>query len=111
MKNNFEHDVIQVVKLGSHYQLKYIRYTKLGGFENSDPPKIQKNFNDHKLNNNISRACTTCRNIALSNEWDYFITLTLNPAMFNPFDINGYKKELTKFIKSIWSVNGFNKFC
>ena len=112
MKEPYLHDVVQVVKLGNHYQLKYLQYLKDGGFEerinfhkNDFLIPIRhlssKDKNKNKLSNNISRAITTCRNIALSNNWDYFATLTIDPAKYDRFNIREYKKNLSKFIKSI----------
>lgn len=107
------HDVLKVVKLGSHYQLKYIQAVKQGGFEENINFRLNDFFipvrllrssepvNDHKLKNNISRALTTCRNIALSNEWDYFITLTLDPKKYDRYDLQKFHKDLSGFFKRI----------
>ncbi len=109
----FTHDVLQVVKLGSHYQLKYLQTVHQGGFEENInfglndffiPVRLLRSsepVNDHKLKNNISRALTTCRNIALSNEWDYFITLTLDPNKYDRFDLPKFHHDLYIFFKKI----------
>lgn len=101
MKQPYLHDVIQVVKLGEHYQIKYLQSVKEPGFEYSLLGSNTKGKNNKKLKNNISRALTTCRNIALSNEWDYFITLTLDPKKYDRFNIKQFKVDLSKFFKSL----------
>lgn len=109
MNTNYATDVLQVVKLGKYYQLKYLSTYRLGGFEETCnfgigddliplKPVSFKN-NDYKLSNNISRAITTCRNIALSNEWDYFITLTLDSEKYDRFDLSKFHKDLSSFFK------------
>lgn len=107
------HDVLQVIKLGEHYQIKYLQSVKQGGFEENinfglddflTPVRLY-HFSDpvydYKLKNNISRALTTCRNIALSNKWDYFITLTLDSKKYNRYDLKKYHSDLSVFFKRI----------
>lgn len=106
----YTHDVIQVIRLGKYYQVKYLSSVRLSGFEENipgfgddlEPLKTYTEIkNDHKLSNNISRAISTCRNIALSNEWDYFITLTLDPQKYNRYDLVTFHNDLSKFFKKI----------
>lgn len=110
-KHTYVNDVIQVVQLGKYYQIKYLSSLRLGGFEDNipdfgdflEPLKLykEKGKNNHKLSNNISRAITTCRYIALSNDWDYFITLTLDPKKYDRFNLQNWHKDLSSFFKSI----------
>lgn len=109
----YEHDIIQVVKLGEHYQIKYLRYYRLGGFEEclyfgegwsdrlTSPKLLNEKVNDHKLSNNISRAITKCREYALSNDWDYFATLTIDPKKMDRYDLESFWTEFSKFIKAL----------
>lgn len=112
-KPPYEHHIVQVVKLGDSYQVKYLRDLRLSGYddfsinfgENDDliPSHFlkEKNHYNYKLSNNISRAITACREYALSNPWDYFATLTINPKKFNRFDLDSIWSEMAKFIKSL----------
>lgn len=107
----FMQDVVEVVKLGEHYQVKFLRALMVSGWQeyidfglNDDLVPVRPlTFikNDKKLKNNISRALTTCRNIALSNPWDWFVTLTINPKKKDRFDLNSFHKDVTAFIKGI----------
>lgn len=108
----YAHSVIQVKKLGKHYQVKYLQSVRLADFYETLPYKNfgdpfepvqlltdEKSKNDNKLKNNISRALSTCRDIALSNDWEYFITLTLDPSKYDRFDLGKWHKDLSVFIK------------
>lgn len=107
----YAHDVVQVVKLGNHYQVKYLKSVMIPGYETSidfhmnDDLISAKRFpglrkkNNQKLKNNISRALTTCREIALSNDWQYFITLTLDPTKYDRFDLCKWHKDLSVFFR------------
>lgn len=48
-----------------------------------DKPKSNRNakctVNDSKLDNNISRARSKIYDYAICNEWQHFVTLTVNP--------------------------------
>lgn len=112
-KPPYEHNIVQVVKLGSSYQVKFLRDLRLSGYddfsinfgENDDliPTHFlkEKNHYNYKLSNNISRAITACREYALSNNWSYFATLTIDPQKFNRFDLDSIWSEMAKFFKSI----------
>lgn len=58
----------------------------------------QNRFNKIKLCNNISRAQMTVFELAVCNEWDWFITLTISPQKFDRSDLRGYYKEFRKFL-------------
>lgn len=98
--STYEHDVVQVIKLGSHYQVKYLQSVKMPGWEPLEPIQA-KNVNNYKLSNNRSRALTKCREIALSNDWQYFITLTLDPKKYDRFDLPKFHHDLSLFFKRI----------
>lgn len=59
-----------------------------------------QNKNDFKLDNNIQRARTKIFEIALTNDFEYFITLTLNGRKHNRLDLDGFIKNFGLFIKA-----------
>ena len=105
MSRKYLHNVIYVVRLGESYQIKYLSSVRSSSFDTDSDIALpllaasKKNLN--KLNNNISRALTVCREIALSNPWDYFVTLTLDPKKYNRFDLDTFHKDFSKFIKRL----------
>lgn len=52
---------------------------------------------DCKLANNISRARETVYGYACCNDWDYFITATLNGLWYDRDDLDKFKKDMTKW--------------
>jgi hypothetical protein len=58
---------------------------------------------EEKEDCNIYRAKSRIRELALCNDWDYFVTLTLDKEKMNRYDLDEYFKQLTKWIK------GYNK--
>jgi hypothetical protein len=56
--------------------------------------------NDDKLWNNIIRARGKVLEYALCNNWDYFITLTLDKEKLDRYDLKAYVKKLGAFLKN-----------
>lgn len=73
-----------------YYELVYFKYPiKNTGFDLDPKYKPDRNVNDEKLDNHISRARTKIFEYAICNDFDYFITLTLRDD----------RENLPKFIK------------
>lgn len=59
-----------------------------------------RDINDEKLWVNISRAKSKVYELAICNDWDYFVTLTLDKTKQDRYDLNKYSKDLTKWIQN-----------
>lgn len=55
--------------------------------------------NDEKLENNISRTKSRIIELGKCNEWDLFVTLTLNPKKYNRKDLGKFIKDLAQLIR------------
>lgn len=56
--------------------------------------------NEEKLSASLSRTRATIFELALCNEWEWFVTLTLNPEYHDRKDLKSYKKKLSTWIKN-----------
>lgn len=56
--------------------------------------------NEKKLDNSISRAKTKIFEYAICNEFDYFVTLTINPKKYDSKNLDKYYKDLSQFIRN-----------
>lgn len=56
-------------------------------------------INTKKLDNNISRARAKVKEYGLCNDFEYFVTLTLDPKKYNRADLKKYKKDLSQFLR------------
>lgn len=70
---------------------------KNSGFE--DERKFKRDVNDKKLDNNIARARSKIFEYAICNEFDYFVTLTVNGQYLDRYDLKEYIKKLGQFIR------------
>ena len=56
-----------------------------------------------KADCNVRRARSAITELALCNDWDYFVTLTLSPEKFDRHDLKAWQKSL-----SVW-IGNFNR--
>ena len=93
----------------NYYKLVTFRSLRVDGVElPSDLDKSKKgSVNDVKLLNNISRARNKIFELAMCNDWDFFVTLTLSPSKLNELGLDRY--DLQSFYKffSNW-LNHYN---
>lgn len=69
-------------------------------FEYDLSPKFERNKNNHKLENNLSRARSKIFEYSLCNDFDYFVTFTLNKEKYNRFDLDVFIGDLSQFIRN-----------
>ena len=66
--------------------------------------KYNRNKNEEKLENNISRAKGKVLEYALCNNFEYFVTLTLDAKKIDRSDVNNYIKKLGQYIRNIKKI-------
>ena len=93
------------------YKLVTLNYLKVGGYEEEKnilyiEDKSNRNKNDEKLDNNISRTKSKIFEYALCNDFEYFVTLTLDKSKIDREDINNYIKKLGQYIRDIRKSTG-----
>lgn len=84
------------------------------GYETTDDKKEHRSgrkntgANTRKLECNLSRAKSKIFELALCNDWEWFVTLTLNPQKFDRTDLRTYKTKLSTFIKNYNRIHNTN---
>ncbi|MGI6156757.1 MAG: rolling circle replication-associated protein [Enterococcus lemanii] len=63
--------------------------------------KDQIKENDAKLDNNFSRARSMIKQYGLCNDWDYFVTLTLDRKKYNRYDLGVFRKDLAQWVRDM----------
>lgn len=83
-----------------YYKLTFHKLPiKNSGFEKEKKVKNKKNKDDEKLYNNIIRAKNKVFEYSLCNEFDYFVTLTLDGKKYDRKNLDKYIKDLGQFIR------------
>lgn len=62
--------------------------------------------NDEKLDNNLSRARSRVFELAACNPWEYFVTLTLDPAKYDRYDLSAWRKDFAQWVRNYNRLNG-----
>lgn len=85
-----------------------LRSYRKPGFEERTTYHAKKGAaHEQKLKNNLSRARSTVFELAMCNEWEYFVTLTFSPEkVADRYDLRGLMARLRK-----WLSNYNNRRC
>lgn len=88
------------------YKLTVHRSLRQKNFE-LDKDKIPRvtGINTEKLSNNISRAKAKVFEYAYCNDFEYFVTLTIDSTKYDRSNLKVYKKDLTKFLQNYNRIN------
>lgn len=79
------------------------------GFELNKKKKPERcTVNTEKLDQSLSRTKSTIHELALCNNWDYWVTLTLNPKKWKRDDLKAYQRALGHFINNYNSRTNAN---
>lgn len=92
-----------MVVLKRYDDKKYkLTYFKIGLRQKGLELKIVRviGVNDEKLDVNISRARSKVFEYAYCNDWEYFVTLTIDEKKYDRTDLKTYYKDFSKFLKN-----------
>lgn len=77
-----------------------MRSVRKKGYQEISKTKVQKGtVNTEKLDNNISRARAVIHELALCNQWDYFVTLTLSKEKSDRYNMEQFNRRMNTHIK------------
>lgn len=83
------------------YKITYCKLPiKRRGFEQETNLNYRRDVNDSKLSNNVTRARTRVFDLAICNDFEYFITLTINKEKLDRYELKEYIKKLGQFIRN-----------
>lgn len=99
-------DICTVKKFGNRYKLVHFNALRQSGLENAFNYTPKGAVNTEKTDKNISRAKSRVFELAMCNEWDYFITITLNPANYDRNDLNKFRKDFVRFLLDTYRKRG-----
>lgn len=97
----FKYFDVNVIRLGNEYKCVYLkRVVREDGlcFGKDD-------FNDDKIGDrwrsNLCRAKSTVLSLALCNDWEYYVTFTLDSNKYDRYNLPKFIKDLSQFIRDL----------
>ncbi|HZK70745.1 MAG TPA: hypothetical protein VFD03_04375 [Clostridia bacterium] len=105
----YSKEVAIIKRYDDKYKLTLYNCLRANGWEDKKPnhDRIWENISksppgggDHKMQNNISRARAKIFELSMCNEWEYFITMTLDKEKYKRDDLEKFQKDLTIFIRN-----------
>lgn len=95
---------VNIVKYGNDYRVSYMVRSLNDELKLYD--KQNKKIGDRYMSN-ISRAKNTILGYGKCNEWDYFVTFTLDPYKYNRFNLDAWRKDFAQYIRNMRRKTGY----
>ena len=94
---------------GQRQKLTYCYKVRQSGVCDGRAAPAKKNtVNEKKLENNLIRARNTVYELALCNEWDWFLTITLDPEKYDRENLPKFRTDFSRFIREYGKRQGLN---
>lgn len=93
---------------GLKYKLTRSSCVRNKGVEDDRPHPQKGTVNEEKLSNNIIRARNKVREYGYCNDWEYFVTMTINRYFYDRYDLKSFKKVLFQWIRDYNKKHGTN---
>lgn len=102
------YDICTIKDYGGRLKLTHFNALRQSGLENAFNYSPKGSVNTEKTDKNISRAKSRVFELAMCNKWDYFITITLNPAFYERGDLNKFRKDFVQFLINTYRRKGYD---
>ena len=97
---NFQYYDYRVKKFNDSYFKHIYLKRSISSSDHIGPEREEKKPNEGKLANNISRARSRIFEYAMCNDFEYFVTLTLNAEKKDRFDLQTFSKDFAQFVRN-----------
>lgn len=98
--SRYSYNVAFLKKYGDKYKVQVLKCVRNKGIQNEF--YVEKgSVNDIKLDCNIRRSKNAIKELVLCNDWDYFITFTLDKRKYNRHDLQKFIKDLSQYIRDV----------
>lgn len=95
---------VNISKFGNDYRVTYMVRSL------SDELKCYDKKNNKigdRFTSNVSRSKNMILGYGKCNDWDYFVTFTLDPRKYDRFDLNTWRKHFAQYIRDLRKKTGY----
>lgn len=97
----YSHNVGVIKKYGaSTYKIMELKSLRNKGVADNRIISSKGTVNDKKLDCNIRRAKSRIQEYVMCNDWDMFVTLTLDKKKYDRYNLKKFHQDLTRFIRN-----------
>ncbi len=94
---------------GQRKKLTYCYQVRQKGICKDWESSSKKNtVNEKKLQNNLIRARNNVYELAICNEWEWFLTITLNPEKYDRDNLGKFRKDFSRFVRDYGKKHGLH---
>lgn len=88
---------------GQKVRIVWSKSLRKGGFESvySSSDSNCRVDDSCRFDSSISRTKSLIRQYSACNDWDYFCTFTINPALWDSFDLHDFYKSFGQYIQNV----------
>lgn len=106
----YNSDVAILKQYGKRYKLQLHKSLRNSGIEVEEKRgRIKGEYvNGEKLEESIIRTRSKIFELAICNEWELFVTLTLNKCKYDRMNLKRYRVDLAQFIRNYNRKHGIN---
>ncbi|SCJ52447.1 Uncharacterised protein [uncultured Eubacterium sp.] len=103
---------INIVKYGHDYRVTYLRRSvsdRLRLYDDVDDGiGVEYDKIGDRFASSVSRAKNAILGYGKCNEWDYFVTFTLDPRKYDRYDLGRWRKDFSQYIRDRRKQNGYD---
>ena len=96
----YDYNVAFLKKYGNRYKVQVLKCVRKKGVRSS-VYSAKGTVNEKKLDCSIRRTKSAIKELVLCNDWEYFITLTLDQKKYDRYNLKKFNKDLSQYIRDL----------
>lgn len=104
--SKYVHDYIRIYDFGKKSQIVYFKTPRARDQSARDSGTGEFEATGERLSNNIARARSRVRELALCNDWQFFVTLTLDKEKYDRYNLKAFQNDLTQWVRNQRRLKG-----
>lgn len=96
----YDYNVAFLKKYGNRYKVQVLKCVRKKGVKSS-VYSAKGTVNEKKLDCSIRRTKNAIKELVICNDWEYFITLTLDQKKYDRYNLAKFNKDLSQYIRDL----------
>lgn len=106
-KAKFVHDFVRIKRFGNRCKMVYFNTpVRTAGVEDEKRGEGRSPESGERIACNVSRARSRVFELAACNEWEWFVTFTLDPEKYDRYNLSRFRGDLSQWIRNQRRLHG-----